>query len=1207
MYWIGSNLLPRSAEQSRYCTVTFITGSEYDGVFLSTYERTDKEGKPLHTVRSICNKYVFNTVITRPRSLIVAFGNPSLLINGSFQLSNNCWSELIQRCITCQSFHVVQNTDICLQQLPQQINELHELVFSHEPIVKTGTEDKSNEGYRKLFLSHKDERIAAKLVKNPKDIIGTKYWYDSDDSDIDEEVATGQIVLLSHRKGKIVSDDPTISGLTINLAEERRCHFNGQKIRVTKDSKRIVIDVETVREANAHFGQSFLCQVREDSMILFYPFDKTIPVLCNMPTLTKTLASGVVCFHPNSIDDRPRANNFIPKECAIGMVFTVTYLRWRKSHRHPLGIVTGAFPCGNSVHTGDRLLKLINNIPVSDKCLVAEVVKEDYPLFAKCREFNNVITIDPKGSRDHDDALSCTKKGFRKFEIGVHITDVQAFVQKDSEIDKVARERGCSVYSSTAECVSNMLPLQVVEAASILPDCQPRDSFSVTAIVVFSSNTESVKCIEKIDIVKSRIVSKHELTYEEAQESLFDTGVCDSLHKDMVVLWGVACHLRQKRLGAAAKHLSVREDDEIANPEAHVLVEELMIWANKMVAEKLFGHYPVIHRSQSPPNSLEQLITTHSQHLAVSLDLQQHIPPDQESYRDVQLLHQTIEKMAVTLKEGNVRVALHQIQFEHLQPQVAVAHALFNMIRERASYCVAKKDDPPEKHSHDSLRCDHYTHFTSPIRRYTDLVIQRILLSVLIEESNGSVDDTALYEIDELQSICSTTEEKLLESDRYEKDRLNLDLALQLQQSSHEYICFVKNVEKGELTWTFPDVRLKTTHRFIKGIKLKHLNAAKIPKRESSSLPEDKVVAQPLNKEENSSWKVKIASAEGTARSFFSNPFLVCQSATNSQLSSGSQIEINMFTGVNDEPLTKKTNLKQQTLCAAIHPFTQTISADNWKQLQIYVRSLDTNCSVIDSECIQKLLPSDIPLSRSKVPSISESLSPLWVYKLHRPLQSCEVLRVQLTGCFNSATQMISPTVQLLEVGPNLRVCIQHNNNPAECFTSSSKPWQTDGNIKLYFRKWEQALLAEAATASILDTELLIITDVKLKWPQLNQIIDPQGHAFYQLPVDAGNDSPREHCVCMKLGECFVTSSYDFFDIHAGDLMCVRCFENDGDVRAVFHMVVKAVDIDELPSCLQVYLRFVGERANYISPKIQQSLHRLSYEVQFIPLTLPFR
>ena len=1065
--------------------------------------------------------------------------------------------------------------------------------------------DSSNEGYRKLFMSQEDERYASCLTKNPTEIIGTRYWNDSDESDDDndEDVAVGQLELLTYRKGRIISDDPDVSGTVISCAEERRCIFSGQQVKFNKRTKQIVVDQEAVKRVNKkYFGFSFLCRVNVDNMVQFYPFNKTIPIFHNIPKLTRRfLNEGVVCFHPNSINDCPKACNFIPKECAVTMVFIVTFLRWRKKFPHPLGIVTGVLPCGTSVFTGDLLLKIAHNIPRADDCTYndSEDTANASQLPRASQQFNSVITIDPEGSKDHDDALSCTKKGPKGggyvYEFGVHITDVQKFVSQNSELDKFARERGCSAYSSTAQCVSHMLPKKVVQEASILPN-KPRDAFSVVAKVTVKDNkhddTMTVSKVDSVRVLKSRITSVCELTYKQAYDSLFQGD--DQVSKKLKVLWAVACFLREKRLKNAALHLSVDGEDEIMHPEAHILVEELMIWANQVVAKKLFEHdqLPVIFRCQPVPNKddLEILVTTQSQNLSVSLDLRQYVSRDVRDCPPVQVLPETIQAMETALKEGAVRKALHYVQFEHLHPQVAVGHALFNMIRQRASYCVAREGNPSDSYSHSSLQCTHYTHFTSPIRRFIDLVIQRMLLAVLNQ-------DISPYEDTELEEISAEMGEKYREADKYEDDRKSLDLALQFQQSSREYSYFVKEVKAGELTLAFHDVTLKAASRYIRGVHLKHLNAASIPQRESSPGPDDDGTADVFG---DCKWLAKFASAQGTLGNFLSSPHL--QPATANR-----QVKMSVLTG--EQPITDHTCWDLQTLHASITPFTQSLSMENWRRLQEYVQSPPSN-----PEVVRSLLPSP-PVQRDpQFPSISHT--PLWVYEFHRPLQSCEVLRVQLTGCFNSATQRVSPTVQLLEVGPNLRVCIQHNSNPTGCFTDtalSKPPKQGHTSINEYFLFWEQALLAEAATASLTDTELMIITDVTLVWPPLRRVTDSQGQVFYQLPrLPAELKKPKDYCACIHLSKNFAISSYDFISIHQGDLMCVRCYGNHGgnEVRSVFHMVVHSVEKPEESGeviGVDVYLKFVGERPNYISQQIEATLTTLSYEIQVIQLTLPFR
>ena len=1154
-------------------------------MFLSTHEPIDNEGKPVNVVRSICNEYVFNTVITRSRSLIVAVGNPFLLIKMGTYFPINCWSELIQRCITCQSFYLPQGINTPRAELPKMISTLTERVLPTE-LFQDLYEQKNEEGadvlltnYIKLLNKRGEYFSGLKLVQDPRR--GEKVWQMEEEPESDH-IVLGELKLNTHHKGVVKPHGgPEIK---VTSMRERRCFFDGDKVPVDTRTNEIVMNEEFEQKFNeAHFGKPIVCRVNPLNMIEFMPLDKRCPILINLPSLTKFERDGVICFEPSSLNDRVKVSNFIPKDQARKMVFVVKVLQWRQQFSHPLGITVGALPCGTSIYSGDLLLKVTNHIPMQNSCT-------DFNNPPDCsqpdiRPFKDVITIDPEGSTDHDDALSCVLlsglDGCHEYEFGVHITDVQKFVPKDSKCDCIARERGCSVYSSSDNCVSHMLPEQIVTAASILHE-QTRDSFSVIARVSIKQK-KVVGIIRSIKILKSKITSSQELTYEQAQKFIFAKKGC----RPFKALWAIACHLREQRLGQrAAAHIQARREDEIAHPEAHTLVEELMIWANQEVAVRLSDFHPMVLRCQQPPSQdeLDELVAAHGQHMAVSLDLQQHTPQTQ-TYQNVQVLHETIREMGVALREGCVRTALHRVQLEHLQPQVAVAHALYRQICTPSIYCITDDTDDTD-YSHNSLQCDLYTRFTSPIRRYADLVVQRMLLANLQDKENPYVGKE-----EEIKGLCGAQREREREMNKYEDGRRNLVLASSLQQSSREYVCFVKKIENGKLFTVFCDPSLK----MVGDVYLKHLNAKTISQKESSPEPEEEESA----KKSSCTWQVKMASANGKPKSFLKNPYL-----EHSEI--GADIEIVFFTPEHDrsEP-DQNSDLEEKRVKASIRPFTQSVPADNWRQLQGYALSPPSN-----ADAVKKLLPKPPELSQGKFPDITHS--PLWVYELHRPLQSCEVLRVQWTGCFNSNTQILSPIVQLLEVGPNLRVCIQHNSNPAECFTDISltkPPKQGHTSIDQYFHYWERVILAEAATASLTDTELLIITNVKLIWPTLNEVIDSQGQVFYQLPTGGRNDEPQDYCVCMKLNKSFATSSYDFFNIVGGDLLCVRCYESVGGdgVRGVLHMVVHSTTHDEEAGPITVYLKFVGDRPNYISKTMKEALSKLTFEVQLIPLSLPFR
>jgi len=240
--------------------------------------------------------------------------------------------------------------------------------------------------------------------------------------------------------------------------------------------------------------------------------------------------------------------------------------------------------------------------------------------------------------------------------------------------------------------------------------------------------------------------------------------------------------------------------------------------------------------------------------------------------------------------------------------------------------------------------------------------------------------------------------------------------------------------------------------------------------------------------------------------------------------------------------------------------------------------------------------------------------SPLWIYTIHRPVKPSETLHMQLSA--SRLKPILTTCIQLVEVGPGLRICIEHNENPTECFVdklsenASKKRYQS---IDHYFQCWEPVVLAEAAISSLEDTELLLVKDVILKWPSLAMKTNSSGQVYYQLHIPEGM---KETGVLMELPKEFVKSSYEFFKFSEGDFACIR-YDIQGDsgksTRYVFHMVIHHVDCKfkgNEPDAVTVYLKFVGENSNYISPMLKKVLNSANppcCELQLIPLTLPYR
>lgn len=1199
------------------------------------------------------------------------------------QFPVNCWNEYIQRCITCQTFILPKVKDTGrIQQLPEVMSTITKKVLPLQQLDKAVSDSGVDENvdeilsqYMKVFRSRDEQKACFSLVQDPK---GMKFWKyeesDSEDSDM-EDRSPDDIILVklkfdSYRTGVAIPEDRSKASLPITTLHGRRGGFQDDVVPYDVRNKCILLDKETEKAFNSqHFAASFLCRVNTRNPVEFFPLDTTYPKFINLPTLTKKEREGVVMFDPASINKCPRMNNFIPMQCAVNMVFIVKFLRWRKQFNYPLGIIVGALPSGQSIESGDLLLRVAHSVPLEEqqaefrKPLVRPHVSASPPLY------ENAIAIDPAGSHDHDDALTCRRSiqtsNSKMYEIGVHITNVVKFVRQGTELDKVASKRGCSVYRASDCCISNLFPRALIREATL---CQgsTRDSFSIIGKAVVRSGVVTRFDLEKI--MPSRVKCERELTYAEAQAVLYSGNRDDSLH----ALWQVACFLRAQRLGEeAASCFIAGEPDEELHPEAHMLVEEFMIWANRSVAALLMKKFPdsTILRRQPPPNGsdLQLLVKESSPLLCVSYDLCQYVPPSQQrSPVKFQLLQMVYDQVVSLLDAGQVTRALHYVQFEHLHPQTAVAHSLFNQIRAPSTYCtqalLSDTDDAVTSTSHHSLKCEQYTRFTSPLRRFVDLVIQRLLHAALQGEECPYQDE------EELKKICNDVRESEKRADAYCSDMKKLVLACQLRQNSKEFLCFIKKIERGQIHLTFPNRALKSMSK--NRIPFRTLNTS------GSSLVSATNSAASLSQESDQDssdleetyrcfqWKAKIASVTGTPARFLSHSHLqlvapseedggssviLCpdssaeksddsqeeeEGGSDPQLSttSSSFAEISFFVPVDmveTQEDAKNSHLREEKAMANIKPFTCSVTQRNWKEIQKCVR-LDPN-HVDPDDIINLLDPADLEDSLVLTDSsIHRSPSPLWVYTVHRPLQPCDVMRVQLTANFNQYTHTLTPSVQLLEVGPNLRLCIQHSSNPIECFTDrpTEKASRHEYNsINEYFRFWEQVILAEAAASSLSDTDLLLIKDVSLQWPTLEMKFDPTGHVYYQLPDTKELLTTAKGCVCVTFPKNFAMSSYDFFQFSAGDLVCLRCDreqrDDDGDddegpVRCVFHMIVHDVAKIEVEDGektevveVNVYLRFVSQRLNYISSQfnkvIRNDRRSMKYELQLIPLTLPAR
>lgn len=315
------------------------------------------------------------------------------------------------------------------------------------------------------------------------------------------------------------------------------------------------------------------------------------------------------------------------------------------------------------------------------------------------------FTIDPRDAKDFDDALSIRKLDNGLWEIGVHIADVTHYVRPNSIIEEEARERATSVY-----LVDRTIPMLPEHLSNGICSLRPNEE-KLTYSVIFQMNDKAE--IQHYQIAKTVICSDRRFTYEEAQ-AIIENKQGD-YSEELLTMDALAKTLRQNRFkqGAIAfDRVEVRfEIDETGKPisvffkeqkDANKLVEEFMLLANKTVAT----HIGKPGKGQKAKTFVYRI----------------HDLPNPDKLENFSVF---IKRFGYSLKTSGKNTAVSSA-INHLLDQVQ-GKAEQNLIETLAVRAMAKAIYSTDNMGHYGLAFDYYTHFTSPIRRYPDMMVHRLL------------------------------------------------------------------------------------------------------------------------------------------------------------------------------------------------------------------------------------------------------------------------------------------------------------------------------------------------------------------------------------------------------------------------------------------------------------------------------------------------
>ena len=353
-----------------------------------------------------------------------------------------------------------------------------------------------------------------------------------------------------------------------------------------------------------------------------------------------------------------------------------------------------------------------------------------------CRDILT-FTIDPVDAKDFDDAISIRKLKNENYEIGVHIADVSHFVKPGTALDANAYERATSVY--LPDRVNPMLPEKISnELCSLRPD---EDKFTFSAIFQINNKGE----VKNYWMGKTIIHSDRRFTYEEVQEII--EGKESDHQEEIVLLNKLAQHFRKQRFKNGAINFSSTEVrfilDEKGKPtgiivkeskEAHQLIEEFMLLANRTVAE----YVSKIKINKKP----------------IPFPYRIHDTPDDEKLKPFVAFARKFGYKFDLKDEAAVAASFNQMLKDvQGRPEQHVLEQLGIRTMAKAVYTS-------ENIGHYGLGFEHYCHFTSPIRRYPDILVHRVLVEVL--EKNIHPDK----KMEEKCKHCSEMERSAMEAER---------------------------------------------------------------------------------------------------------------------------------------------------------------------------------------------------------------------------------------------------------------------------------------------------------------------------------------------------------------------------------------------------------------------------------------------------------
>jgi len=621
--------------------------------------------------------------------------------------------------------------------------------------------------------------------------------------------------------------------------------------------------------------------------------------------------------------------------------------------------------------------------------------------------------------------------------LGIHISDVASFVMPGSTLDMNAEEHGCTYYGKGEE-PTHMFPKKLSTGLFSLLPGQDRRVVSL----MFNVPKDTGKIEGEPTFQLSLINSNRQLSYEEAEDIISERYIERSSFDTVEDCVKVAYHFAKARRRTRLLDWAYSQTDDDRLPgrrKAHLMIEEMNVLFNRHVSENLLrspntrSRTPLRCQERPDPEKIENFKEKCGELIPLSFHVRHKVDPDEQtpSHESFRILTEVWQGIQSAARAGDIDKMVDLVAADDIHPLLQPVIDHFRRCSSKA-FVIRSNSSREANIGHYSLHLPAYTQASSPIRRYMDIILQRLLHSVIC---NRDVQ----YTRRDIAALCSQFECNIKKAKEYEQKAEQISYAVSMKKQSASKLAFVVRAdqEADSFAMSFP---------FNKNI----FPVSVLVKYKDLQL-EDQPFYDKVNHSITLKWKRRIYAADS--------------------------MEIH-----------QQLNMMSDAAACVELPLA------TWKTVSEAIENgnLDHAKSVLlDATAEQQIIlppPSTPPLCQtdtcsSKLQEVKDEQSEHWV-DIILQLQPGDTLQIQMTSEEKRCTDI--PTIQLLRIRPKFEICVDHVHNPITCFSRfAHDPSKADYvDTEEYVHIWKPLCEMESAFTAVDESNGIIIENLEVSFSQ---------------------------------------------------------------------------------------------------------------------------